>query len=60
MHHKLNSASEEFHAREKDLNVAIDQSRKNEAKLAEKLKNLENVLDHGNQVNTFNNFFIEL
>lgn len=47
---KYSDKREEFRMREKDLRMAVDEASKNELKLADKLKNLENVLDHANQV----------
>ena len=50
MTNKLNEISEDYRMRVKDLSMAVDEAKKRELKLTEKLKNLENVFDHSNQV----------
>lgn len=53
LNNKLSDLNEELRIREKDYQMTIDDSRKNEIKSFEKLKNLENLFDHANQVNTY-------
>ena len=53
LNNKLSDLNEELRIREKDYQMTIDDARKNEIKSFEKLKNLENLLDNANQVNTY-------
>lgn len=53
---KYNVTTEDCRAREKELTMNINEARKNELKLADKLKHLENILDHANQVCFFSEY----
>ena len=50
---KLLEQTEGNRIREKEMQVAIDDSRRNEMKSLEKVKNLENVLENSDQVYFF-------
>ena len=52
LNNKLSDLNEQLRIRDKDYQMTIDDARKNEMKSFEKLKNLENLLDNANQVNT--------
>lgn len=47
---KMADYNENARVKEKDLQLAVDDAKRNEMKAAEKVKNLENLLDNLNQV----------
>lgn len=47
---KLQEVMEELRMRDKELTTTTEDSRRNEGKAMEKLKNLENLLENANQV----------